>query len=164
LLEEAIREAIALGVDYVDLELDVAPNIKRYGKTKRIVSYHNLRKTPAELSDIYDPSRDFMFALSGDSSDALVGIDDAQAIVGTVMVGHDGHRGWLYYVASDPARRGLGIGRRMIAAAEGWLKDRGVRKVQLMVRESNEGVVNFYERLGYDVTPRVVMAKWIDGS
>lgn len=52
----------------------------------------------------------------------------------------------------------------MIAAAEGWLKDRGVRKVQLMVRESNEGVVNFYERLGYDVTPRVVMAKWIDGS
>ena len=111
-----------------------------------------------------DPSRDFMFALSGDSSDVLVGIDDAQAIVGTVMVGHDGHRGWLYYVASDPARRGLGIGRRMIAAAEGWLKDRGVRKVQLMVRESNEGVVNFYERLGYDVTPRVVMAKWIDGS
>lgn len=111
-----------------------------------------------------DPSRDFMFALSGDGSDVLVGIDDAQAIVGTVMVGHDGHRGWLYYVASDPARRGLGIGRRMIAAAEGWLKDRGVRKVQLMVRESNEGVVNFYERLGYDVTPRVVMAKWIDGS
>lgn len=54
-----------------------------------------------------DPSRDFMFALSGDGSDVLVGIDDAQAIVGTVMVGHDGHRGWLYYVASDPARRAL---------------------------------------------------------
>jgi ribosomal protein S18 acetylase RimI-like enzyme len=110
-----------------------------------------------------DPSHDFMFAVSGDSSDVLVGVDRAQAIVGAVMVGHDGHRGWLYYVASDPAHRGLGIGRRMIAAAEGWLKDRGIRKVQLMVRESNAGVVNFYERLGYDVTPRVVMAKWIHG-
>jgi ribosomal protein S18 acetylase RimI-like enzyme len=109
-----------------------------------------------------DPSRDFMFALAGDSSDVLVGIDNAHGVVGAVMVGHDGHRGWLYYVASDPARRGLGIGRRMIAAAEGWLKDRGVRKVQLMVRESNAAVVTFYQHLGYDVTPRVVMAKWID--
>ncbi len=111
-----------------------------------------------------DPSRDFTFALSAASSDVLVGIDDTSSIVGTVMVGHDGHRGWLYYVASDPARRGHGIGRRMIAAAEAWLKDRGIRKVQLMVREHNTGVVNFYEHLGYDVTPRVVMAKWIDGA
>jgi ribosomal protein S18 acetylase RimI-like enzyme len=110
-----------------------------------------------------DPSHDFRFALSGASSDVLVGIEDT-SIVGTVMVGHDGHRGWLYYVASDPARRGHGIGQRMIAAAEAWLKDRGIRKVQLMVREHNTGVVNFYEHLGYDVTPRVVMAKWIDGA
>ncbi|MFO0909773.1 MAG: shikimate dehydrogenase [Isosphaeraceae bacterium] len=47
-----LREAIALGVDYVDLELDVAKSIRRYGKTKRIVSYHNLKGTPGEIQDI----------------------------------------------------------------------------------------------------------------
>lgn len=47
-----LREAIALGVDYVDLEMDIAPKIRRFGKTKRIVSYHNLKTTPAEIADI----------------------------------------------------------------------------------------------------------------
>ena len=41
-----IREAIAMGVDYVDLELDVAKEVPRFGKTKRIVSYHNMREVP----------------------------------------------------------------------------------------------------------------------
>src|SRR4051794_27635798 len=47
-----LREAIALGVDYVDLEMDIASKIRRFGKTKRIVSYHNYKATPAELPDI----------------------------------------------------------------------------------------------------------------
>jgi 3-dehydroquinate dehydratase / shikimate dehydrogenase len=47
-----IREAIALGVDYIDLEMDIAPKIRRFGKTKRIVSYHNFRGTPGELQDL----------------------------------------------------------------------------------------------------------------
>lgn len=50
--QQLLREAIALGVDYVDLEMDVASKIRRFGKTKRIVSYHNLKGTPAELPDI----------------------------------------------------------------------------------------------------------------
>ncbi len=47
-----LREAIVAGVDYVDLEMDIAPKIRRFGKTKRIVSYHNFKKTPAEIQDI----------------------------------------------------------------------------------------------------------------
>jgi len=50
--QQLLREAIASGVDYVDLEMDVAPKIRRFGKTKRIVSYHNLKGTPAEIQDI----------------------------------------------------------------------------------------------------------------
>lgn len=50
--QQLLREAIALGVDYVDLESDIASKIRRFGKTKRIVSYHNLKKTPAEVADI----------------------------------------------------------------------------------------------------------------
>jgi 3-dehydroquinate dehydratase/shikimate dehydrogenase len=50
--QQLLREAIVSGVDYVDLEMDIATKIRRFGKTKRIVSYHNLKATPAELPDI----------------------------------------------------------------------------------------------------------------
>ncbi len=53
---QLLREAIALGVDYVDLEQDIASNIRRFGKTKRIISYHNLKTTPADIQDIAEKS------------------------------------------------------------------------------------------------------------
>ena len=108
-----------------------------------------------------DPAADFRFARAGACSDVLVGVDDAGRIAGSVTVGHDGHRGWLYYVASAPEARGSGVGRQMVQAAEAWLRARGVVKAQLLVRETNTQVVSFYERLGFEVTPRVVMAKWL---
>src|SRR3954447_7384352 len=49
--QQLLREAIALGVDYIDLEMDVATKIRRFGKTKRIVSYHNFKGTPQDISD-----------------------------------------------------------------------------------------------------------------
>ncbi|MBN9082173.1 MAG: GNAT family N-acetyltransferase [Rhizobiales bacterium 62-17] len=109
-----------------------------------------------------DPGADFRFARGGASSDVLVGIDANGRIVGTVMVGHDGHRGWLYYVAADPMAQGSGIGRQMVTAGEDWLRQRGIAKVQLMVRETNTKVIGFYDHLGYEETPRVIMAKWLD--
>jgi ribosomal protein S18 acetylase RimI-like enzyme len=108
-----------------------------------------------------DPAADFAFARAGACSDVLVGEDTAGRVKGSVMVGHDGHRGWLYYVAADPDARGGGIGRQMVTAAEAWLRARGVVKAQLLVRETNTKVVSFYEHLGFEVTPRVVMAKWL---
>jgi ribosomal protein S18 acetylase RimI-like enzyme len=108
-----------------------------------------------------DPAADFRFARAGACSDILVGEDDTGRISGAVMVGHDGHRGWLYYVASDPRSRGGGIGRQMVQAAEAWLQQRGVVKVQLMVRETNTAVASFYEHMGFEVTPRIVMSKWL---
>ncbi|MCW2248198.1 ribosomal protein S18 acetylase RimI-like enzyme [Azospirillum fermentarium] len=113
------------------------------------------------LTSYNDPVADFRFARGGACSDVLVGVDAAGAIVGSVMVGHDGHRGWLYYVAATPGARGTGIGRGMVQAAEAWLRQRGVPKAQLMVRETNTAVVAFYERLGFEVTPRVLMGKWL---
>jgi ribosomal protein S18 acetylase RimI-like enzyme len=108
-----------------------------------------------------DPAADFRFAKSGPCSDVLVGVDNGGRIVGSVMVGHDGHRGWLYYVAAAPDARGGGIGRRMVQAAEDWLRERGVVKAQLLVRETNTKVVAFYEQLGFEVAPRVLMGKWL---
>jgi ribosomal protein S18 acetylase RimI-like enzyme len=109
-----------------------------------------------------DPAADFRFARAGACSDVLVGEDETGRISGSVMFGHDGHRGWLYYVASSPHARDNGIGRQMVQAAEEWLRQRGVVKVQLLVRETNTKVVSFYEHLGYEVAPRVIMSKWLD--
>ncbi|MBK6299164.1 MAG: GNAT family acetyltransferase [Sphingomonadales bacterium] len=111
-----------------------------------------------------DPHADFRFALNKYGSDVLLALDVGEKIVGSVMVGHDGHRGWIYYVAAHPNKRNHAIGRTIVEAAENWLKERGVGKVQLMVRETNTAVQTFYERLGYEHTPRVVMAKWLKHS
>lgn len=88
---------------------------------------------------------------------------DGNTIVATVMVGHDGHRGWVYYVAVDPDQRKKGYGRAIMAAAEDWLRERGVEKLQLLVRADNTRVQAFYEMLEYDQQERVVYAKWLDG-
>jgi ribosomal protein S18 acetylase RimI-like enzyme len=109
-----------------------------------------------------DPAEDFRLARGKSNSDVLVGIHEDGNLVGSVMVGHDGHRGWVYYVAADPNYRKEGIGRRMTKAAEQWLKDRKVLKVMLLVRETNTPVVNFYKRLGFEIAPRVVMQKWLN--
>ncbi|MCB8877579.1 GNAT family acetyltransferase [Acidisoma silvae] len=106
-----------------------------------------------------DPGADFRFALAGETSTVLVGTDAEGQIAGSVMVGHDGHRGWLYYVAVSPDHQGSGAGRQMVAAAEDWLRRLGVWKVQLLVRDTNTKVVAFYEHLGFDVSPRVVLSK-----
>lgn len=111
------------------------------------------------VADDKDPAADFRFARSGASSDVLLGLDEASQIKASVMVGHDGHRGWLYYVSADPNARRLGFGRQIVRAAEDWLGARGVSKAQLLVLTTNEAVVDFYDRLGFSVSPRIVMSK-----
>jgi len=113
------------------------------------------------VTDYNDPSRDFQFARGGACSDVLVAEGPVGQIVGSVMVGHDGHRGWLYYVSVDPALRESGIGRQMVQAAEAWLHQRGVPKAMLMVRETNAPVIGFYEHLGFEGAPVTVMGKWL---
>lgn len=67
----------------------------------------------------------------------------------TAMVGHDGHRGWVYYLAVRPDQRGRGHGRAMMRACETWLSARDVPKIDLMVRTENDGVLAFYKAIGY---------------
>jgi ribosomal protein S18 acetylase RimI-like enzyme len=109
-----------------------------------------------------DPQSDIAFARNRPNSDVLVGRQNG-AIVAAVMVGHDGHRGTVYYVAVDPGFRNKGIGRAIMRAAENWLHERGVAKLNLMVRAENRNVRGFYDALGYGEQERVVYAKWLDG-
>lgn len=109
-----------------------------------------------------DPASDIAFARRGANATILLG-RVANAIVASAMVGHDGHRGWVYYVAVDPDTRGKDYGRAIMAAAEDWLRQQGITKAMLMVRPDNKSVQAFYDRLGYDVQERVIYAKWLDG-
>jgi len=109
-----------------------------------------------------DPAGDIAFARRGANATILVG-RVAGTIVATAMVGHDGHRGWVYYVAVDPDQRAKDFGRAIMAAAEEWLRQQGVAKAMLMVRPDNVTVRAFYDRLGYEAQERVVFAKWLDG-
>ena len=107
------------------------------------------------------PATDLGRALDGTTSTVLGAFHDDR-LVGTVMVGHDGHRGWVYYLAVTVDERGTGLGRRLMAAAEAWLVERGAVKLQLMVRETNTAVTGFYDRLGYADAEVRVLAKRLD--
>ena len=109
-----------------------------------------------------DPAADIALARKGANATVLVGRNDG-AIVATVLVGHDGHRGWVYYLAVDPAQRGKGYGRIMMDVAEDWLRGHGIEKLQFLVRPDNTGVKDFYQSLGYSEQERVIYAKWLDG-
>jgi len=89
-------------------------------------------------------------AAAGAGTGTGMGTDESARIVGSVMAGYDGHRGWLYYLASASDRRGAGIGRGLVAEAERLLLAMGCPKVQLMVRAGNEQVLGFYDALGYE--------------
>jgi len=108
-----------------------------------------------------DPAEEFRLALGRPNSDVLVHVE-AGRILGSVMVGHDGHRGWIYYLSADPGARGLGIGRKLLETGGAWLRRRGMRKAQLLVRSTNAGMMAFYEKLGYRTVPSALMQRWID--
>ncbi|PRB67602.1 GNAT family acetyltransferase [Arthrobacter sp. MYb213] len=108
-----------------------------------------------------DPTSDAHKALENQSSTILAGHHE-QRLVATAMVGFDGHRGWLYYVAVHPDMQGQGFGQQIIEAASRWLAEQGVPKVQLMVRTENTDVIGFYERLGYEAQDVVVLGKRLE--
>jgi ribosomal protein S18 acetylase RimI-like enzyme len=109
-----------------------------------------------------DPAADIALARKGTNATVLLGRDNG-ALVATVLVGHDGHRGWVYYLAVDRNHRHKGYGRIMMDAAERWLRERGIEKLQLMVRPDNGAVKDFYQALGYAMQERIILAKWLDG-
>ncbi|MEA2919972.1 MAG: hypothetical protein QOJ15_12053 [Bradyrhizobium sp.] len=109
-----------------------------------------------------DPARDIALARKETNATVLLGRNNG-ALVASVLVGHDGHRGWVYYVTVDPDHRFKGYGRVIMTAAEDWLRARGIEKLQLMVRGDNAKVHAFYQSLGYYDQERVVFAKWLDG-
>ena len=103
---------------------------------------------PAKVFDAKLAMRDGML---------FVATDAEAAIVGTVMAGYDGHRGWLYTVAVSPGHRRRGIGTALVRHAVAALRAEGCGKVNLQIRSSNRAVRRFYESLGFRAEERLSM-------
>lgn len=84
---------------------------------------------------------------------------DKKTVIGTVLAGYDGHRGWLYSVAVHADYRRHGLGSSLVRYAEQALTALGCMKINLQINGGNDSVVGFYEALGYGVEPRISMGK-----
>lgn len=88
----------------------------------------------------------------------FVALDD-QAVIGTVMAGYDGHRGWIYSIAVSPKYRKQHVGSALLAFAERKLSEKSCMKINLQIMEGNEVVENFYLANGYHTEKRISMGK-----
>jgi len=95
-----------------------------------------------------NPQKDIERKLKVDRDLFLVGILEGK-IIASVMGGYEGHRGWINYLAVDPACRRQGYGRRIMQEIEKRIRARGCPKINLQVRTTNQGVIQFYRSLGY---------------
>ena len=105
-----------------------------------------------------DPAKDIDRKLDVQAHMFLVGKIGVR-LVGSVMAGYDGHRGWINYLAVCPSVRRMGYGRKLMAHAEGLLYRAGCPKVNLQIRSGNTAAVEFYRRLDYHVDDVVSMGK-----
>jgi len=110
-----------------------------------------------------DPNADLDWAVTSRDAAVLIGTWN-DAVIASIMVGHDGHRGWVYYLAVSPDRQARGHGREMMAEAELWLTARGAPKVQLMVRDGNAPGTDFCTALGHERQDVTVFGKWLTPS
>ena len=105
-----------------------------------------------------DPQSDIERKLTVQPELFLIGLVDKE-IVATAMVGYEGHRGWVNYLAVNPKKQRQGIATQMMKEAEHRLLKLGCPKLQVQVRTTNFGVIEFYRKLGYDIDDVVNIGK-----
>lgn len=105
-----------------------------------------------------DPLRDIARKQAVQPEGFLVAERGGQ-VLGSVMVGYDGTRGWLHLLGVHPQAQRQGLGRALVQAAERWLVARGGPKLNLQVRSDNSAVIAFYQALGYQVDAVVGLGK-----
>jgi ribosomal protein S18 acetylase RimI-like enzyme len=99
--------------------------------------------------------------LQRDADLFLVAVDGQDSVIGAVLGGFDGRRGWVNHLAVEPARQRYGIGKALVTLVEERLRSRGCLKVNLLVAGDNTGVLGFYDKLGFQSGDVVFMEKWL---
>jgi ribosomal protein S18 acetylase RimI-like enzyme len=108
-----------------------------------------------------DPWKDIQRKLRVRADLFLVGTIGG-AVVATVMIGYEGHRGWINYLGVLPGHRRRGYARQLMGEAERLLQLEGCPKINLQVRATNAGAVSFYEGVGYSDDKVVSLGKRLD--
>ena len=110
-----------------------------------------------------DPLKDIERKLRRDGENFLVG-ELSGLLVATCMVGYDGHRGWINYLAVSPAFRRRGYGAKMMSRAEVLLRELGCPKINLQVRAANSAVIRFYRSIGFDMDEVVSLGRRLESD
>jgi ribosomal protein S18 acetylase RimI-like enzyme len=106
-----------------------------------------------------DPATAIRRKLAAQRNLFFVAVDEEGKVIGTVMGGYDGHRGWIYSLAVDPAYRRQKVGSALIRHVENALAEHAAPKINLQVFPANSGAIEFYRKLGYCVEERISMGK-----
>ena len=85
--------------------------------------------------------------------------EEGNQIIGSIISGFDGHRGWLYSLAVHPRYRRKGIGTSLVNKALDELENLGCLKVNLQINSDNKTVIDFYEKIGFLIEERISMGK-----
>ncbi len=109
-----------------------------------------------------DPHKDIARKLRVNPEWFLVACDASGRVIGTVMAGYEGHRGWINYLGVAPERQRGGLGRQLMEAAETRLRAAGCPKINLQVRPDNREAIAFYERIGFAVEGAISMGKRLE--
>lgn len=105
-----------------------------------------------------DPQQDIARKLQVNPEWFLVA-ERERRIVGSIMTGYEGHRGWINYLAVQPDERRRGLGRALMDEAERLLRAAGCPKINLLVRQTNSEVIAFYARLGFTEDAAISLGK-----
>ncbi len=105
-----------------------------------------------------DPLKDIQRKLDENPKLFFVGTMN-NTIVGSCMAGYDGHRGWIYYLATKPSLQKKGMAKQLVQHAQAVLASMGCPKINLMIRKTNEKVIQFYKNIGYNDDPVMVLSK-----
>lgn len=108
-----------------------------------------------------DPYKDIRRKLKVDPDLFLVGEID-ETVAATAMGGYEGHRGWINYLAVAPVYQGRGLGRALVERIEALLAERGCPKINLLIRETNQRMIAFYEGMGYRRDRSIALGKRLE--
>ncbi len=140
-------EAPLFQVDFRNDRVNEDMNIRPFQEKDRLPVI-DLWKEAGLVVPQNDPGKDIDRKMKVDPDLFLVGEIDGE-LVATVMGGYEGHRGWINYLAVKPCHHRKGYGRLLMESVERLLKRKGCPKINLQVRATNSGVIEFYSAMGY---------------
>ena len=163
-MNEHLPVAFAEDADHIVLQ-DVVPHRNECGRAviDDEAALVSLWRSCDLVRPWNDPAKDIGRKLAVRPDLFLVGVLDGQ-IIACVMAGYEGHRGWLNYLAVAPEHQRRGYARAIVDEAERLLRQAGCPKINLQVRNSNRGVIEFYRKLGYSVDDVVSMGKRLEND